>query len=148
MLEIALELQPHINTILAKYYNEIKLNFLSPEDWRTLRDTYDFLQPFFRVTQETQGDFSTLNHTLYTMNFLISHFRKAEAKHAANPHPFSAIRTSWYAFDKYYSITDSVPVYAAALLLSPNRRKAYIIRNWKKSWQTEAIKNVRKLWEK
>lgn len=45
-------------------------------------------------------------------------------------------------------MTDSVTAYAAALLLSPNRRKAYIMRNWKKSWQTEVIKNVRKLWEK
>ena len=148
MLEIALELQPHINTILAKYYDDIKLDFLSPEDQRNLRHTYEFLQPFFRVTQETQSDFSTLDRTLYTMDFLISHFRKAEAKHAANPHLFSAIRTSWYAFDKYYSMTDSVTAYAAALLLTPNRRKAYIMRNWKISWQTEVIKNVRKLWEK
>lgn len=148
MLEIALELQPHINTTLAKYYDDIKLDFLLPEDWQNLRHTYEFLQPFFRVTQETQGDFSTLDRTLYTMDFLISHFRKAEVKHTANPHLFSAIRTSWYAFDKYYSMTDSVTAYAAALLLSPNRRKAYIMRNWKKSWQTEVIKNVRKLWEK
>src|SRR5579871_2828294 len=121
ILEIALELWPHINTILAKYYDEIKLDFLSPEDWRTLHNTYDFLQPFFRVTQETQGDYSTLDCILYTMDFLISHFRKAEAKHAANPHLFSAIQTGWYAFDKYYSMTDSVTAYAAALLLSPNR---------------------------
>ena len=108
----------------------------------------DFLQLFFRVTQETQGDFSTLDHTLYTMDFLISYYRKAEAKHAANSHLFSAIQTGWYAFDKYYSMTDSITAYAAALLLSPNRWKTYIMRNWKKSWQMEAIKNVQKLWEK
>ncbi len=50
ILKIALELQSYINTILAKYYDEIKLNFFSPEDWRIFCDIYDFLQPFFRVT--------------------------------------------------------------------------------------------------
>ena len=98
--------------------------------------------------QEIQGDFSTLDCILYAIDFLISYFRKVEAKYTANPHLFSAIRTGWYAFDKYYSMTDSVTAYAATLLLSLNQQKAYIMRNWKKSWQMEAIKNVRKLWEK
>jgi hypothetical protein len=36
-----------------------------------------------------------------------------------------AIMRAWYAFDKY-SLTDEAPVYAAALLLHPSRRKHYI----------------------
>ena len=38
----------------------------------------------------------------------------------------NAIMRAWYAFDKYYSLTDEVPVYAAALLLHPSGRKRYI----------------------
>lgn len=82
MLEGALKLRSHVNKTLEKYYNEIKLDFLTPEDWKILQDTYDFLQPFYRVTKETQYDFSTLDQTLYTMDFLISHFKASEGRKA------------------------------------------------------------------
>ena len=58
----------------------------------------------------------------------------------------------WYTFDKYYSptlvLTDKVTAYAAALLLAPHRRKAYMARNWKNEWVPRSIENVRTLWRK
>ena len=80
MLERAIELRPHINKTIEKHYAEIKLDFLTPEDWKTLNDTYEFLQPFYRVTMETQGDRATLDRTLSTMDFLINHFKKSEVR--------------------------------------------------------------------
>jgi hypothetical protein len=80
MLEGAIELRPHINKTIEKHYAEIKLDFLTPEDWKTLNDTYEFLQPLYRVTMETQGDRATLDRTLSTMDFLINHFKKSEVR--------------------------------------------------------------------
>ena len=47
-----------------------------------------------------------------------------------------------------YSLTDKVTAHAAALLLAPHRRKAYMARNWKREWIPRAIENVRTLWRK
>jgi len=49
------------------------------------------------------------------------------------------LSTGWYTFDKYhiilsiYSLTDKVTAHAAALLLAPHRRKAYMARDWKRN---------------
>src|ERR1700727_2628233 len=47
-----------------------------------------------------------------------------------------------------YSLTDKVTAHAAALLLAPHRRKAYMARDWKREWIPRAIENVRTLWRK
>ena len=47
-----------------------------------------------------------------------------------------------------YSLTDKVTAHAAALLLAPHRREAYMARNWKREWIPRAIENVRTLWRK
>jgi hypothetical protein len=51
------------------------------------------------------------------------------------------------AFDKYYSLTDQVPAYAAALLLHPSRRKRYIDANWNESWVSTVLPQLQSLWE-
>jgi hypothetical protein len=68
-------------------------------------------------------------------------------KYQNNPHLLSCIIAGWYAFDKYYNLTDDSPAYAAAIILHPSRRKQYILRNWKKSWHKKAFTDVKKLWE-
>ncbi len=36
----------------------------------------------------------------------------------------------WFAFNKYYQLTDKTPSYAAALLLNPTYRRKYFDDNW------------------
>jgi len=43
-------------------------------------------------------------------------------------------------------MTDTIPAYGASLLLHPSRRKEYIEKNWKPSWQNKVLKSVKKLW--
>ena len=52
----------------------------------------------------------------------------------------------WFVLDKYYTISDQTPVYAAALLLDPSKRKRYIERNWQESWQAPAIAAAQQIW--
>jgi hypothetical protein len=53
---------------------------------------------------------------------------------------YAAIITCWYAFDKWYAATDTTPAYAAAVLLHPGRRTAYLKNYWPKKWSGPAIR--------
>lgn len=53
----------------------------------------------------------------------------------------------WYILNKYYTMTEDVPVYAAALLLDPSKRIRYIERHWPESWHENAIAGARTIWE-
>lgn len=56
-----------------------------------------------------------------------------------NAQMLRSIEMGWFALDKYYSKTDEAPVYAAALLLDPRKRAAYIQKNWPSSWHESAV---------
>ncbi|KAG7403452.1 Zinc finger BED domain-containing protein DAYSLEEPER [Fusarium oxysporum f. sp. rapae] len=43
-------------------------------------------------------------------------------------------------------MTEDVPVYAAALLLDPSKRLAYIQQNWPRDWHEAAIAGARDIW--
>ena len=60
----------------------------------------------------------------------------------------------WFAFNKYYNLTDQNPAYTAALLLNPTLQKQYLDDHWKPlelcnpgtiNWAIEA---ARRLWRK
>lgn len=57
------------------------------------------------------------------------------------------VKNAWAKFDEYYQRTDNSPLYAAALILNPNRRTKYIQTFWKKDWQKSIFPKVRQLWE-
>ena len=58
-----------------------------------------------------------------------------------------AIDMGLFLIDKYYSKTEEAPVYAAALLLDPSRRVAYIKQNWPKEWHESSIRAANAIWE-
>jgi hypothetical protein len=58
-----------------------------------------------------------------------------------------SIEMGWFVLNKYYTMSEEAPVYAAALLLDPRCRKAYLDKNWKSAWINPAIAGVRQVWE-
>ena len=58
-----------------------------------------------------------------------------------------AINMGWYVLNKYYTCTDDVPAYRAALLLDPSSRRAYLDKNWEPVWIKPTIEAASKLWE-
>ena len=60
------------------------------------------------------------------MDLLDDHFRESTDQYKANSRFSASIHTAWFAFDKYYKLIDTTYAYAAALLLHPSRRKAYM----------------------
>jgi hypothetical protein len=149
MCETAIE--PAVMQALKDYqfthYAEfVAEDLLTPEDWDLLKNIVDFLQPFKRVTKETEGANATLDRTLYTMDFLVKHYKKSSAKYAGSKQLLNCITTSWYVFDKYYAKTDEVAAYGAALLLAPHRRKAYLDRNWQADWVDNTVARAQAIW--
>ena len=52
------------------------------------------------------------------MDFLIEHVKEMQQEHTFNAHLLVSLLMMWFAFDKYYTLTDKTPVYTAALLLN------------------------------
>ena len=147
LLNVTLEKQEHVKWYQDKYYDSLKESYLTPQDWQTLRETRNFLQPFWKITQLTEGYRATLDKTLFTMDVLHKHFNQAFDKYKDNQQLLGCVLASWYVFDKYYQLSDESPAYAAALILHPSRRKAYIQKNWPKAWHKNVFSSVKKLWE-
>jgi hypothetical protein len=76
---------------MDEYSEDLQLDYLTPSDWQELMLTYESLQPFWRVTKETEGDRATLDQTLYTMDFLVSHFEASEVRLILDPPEFRLI---------------------------------------------------------
>jgi hypothetical protein len=49
-------------------------------------------------------------------------------------HMVHCIEMGWFILDKYYALVESTPVYAAAMLLDPSKRKHYLLQNWPEEW--------------
>ena len=85
------------------------------------------------------------------MDFLIQHLKQKQEEHKEQLNLSSSLMTAWYAFDKYYKLTDQSPAYAAALLLHPSYRKEYVETHWgniKKTTVRSTIELARRLWKK
>ena len=78
MILVALNLKDVITKYQEQYVEEFnKEDILNAADWRALKNIRDFLQPFQRVIKKTEGDKATLNKVLYTMDFIVKHFKLA-----------------------------------------------------------------------
>src|ERR1700694_4613291 len=53
---------------------------------------------------------------------------------------------AWGVLDKFYSKTDEVVYYAAALIIHPARHTEYIKNNWPWKWSGPTLTKVKQLW--
>ncbi|CAG9955471.1 unnamed protein product [Clonostachys rosea f. rosea IK726] len=72
LLNAVLDLQGHVEWYERKYYDDLRGDYLSPDEWQALRETRSFLQPFWWITQLTEGRYATLDRTLFTMDLFTS----------------------------------------------------------------------------
>ena len=56
---------------------------------------------------------------LRSMDFLIKYVKSKQEEHAANINLSASLLTIWFAFNKYYKLTNKTPAYASTLLLNP-----------------------------
>ncbi|KAM5360624.1 hypothetical protein ACJA88_014769 [Fusarium oxysporum] len=143
--------QSQIKQFLLDYDKEINYNILNSSDWDYLEKTHRFLHPFASATLWAEGQNSTLSQILTIMDGLLRHYEKNK-EHYSKPEMLDrrilhSIEMGWFILDKYYTMAEDVPVYAAALLLDPSKRIRYIERHWPESWHENAIAGDRTIWE-
>ena len=75
MFLILLNLKSAVEKYCSDYENELEEDILNFIDWKKFRTIKNFFTPFIRVTLVTEGDFISINSTLFTMDVLIKHLQ-------------------------------------------------------------------------
>jgi hypothetical protein len=73
ILVVLLNLRPIVEKYYADYEEELKEDILNHPDWKKLRIIKEFLSPFTRATLAIEGDSTSINSTLFTIDVLIKH---------------------------------------------------------------------------
>ncbi|OBS15576.1 hypothetical protein FPOA_13611 [Fusarium poae] len=102
----------------------------------------DKIQPFMSDHEEAIGDNRLLvgdweESTYVSSAICFSNIKIYQLDERSDERMVRAIDMGWFILSKYYRLTDEVPVYAAALLLDPRKRIAYIKQNWQKEFNYE-----------
>ncbi|KAG6977826.1 Zinc finger BED domain-containing protein DAYSLEEPER [Fusarium oxysporum f. sp. conglutinans] len=119
---------------------------------RAARKPPDFRDDKFRGWQTIPAMRKLHNIAVWLRNSSIHSDLWEDREHYSKPETFDrrilhSIEMGWFILDKYYTMTEDAPVYAAALLLDPSKRIRYIERHWPESWHENAIAGVRTIWE-
>jgi hypothetical protein len=75
MLKVLLDLRPAIEKYCIDHEDELEGDLLSFVDWKKLCTIKEFLIPFSRATLFTEGDSTSIDSTLFTMDILIKHLQ-------------------------------------------------------------------------
>jgi hypothetical protein len=76
MLVVLHNVKPAVEKYCQDHENELEEDILSYQDWKKLRTIKDFLQAFSRATLFTEGDSTSIDSTLFTMDVLIKHLQR------------------------------------------------------------------------
>ena len=103
---------------------------------------------FFQdATLANEGQFSTIESTLPTMDFLLEKLEYAKVQYANDLYISPCCNASWAKLDKYYSLTERSPVYTVALVLCPYWKWTYFESNWPLEWVEKAHFQVQDFWK-
>ena len=147
----ALKKQTQIKAFMSDREQLLQDIKLTTDDWELLGKAHAFLQPFAGLTLVGEGEKSSISQVLSAMDALLKHYEQ-EKEIYSNPKTqdskmLHSIDMGWFLLDKYYHKTDEAPIYAAALLLDPMNRAAYLWQNWPNSWVEPAIASASKLFK-
>ena len=117
MLESAIKLKTAIHVFINKNWDSIQKNNLSCDKWDTVHKTIAILGPFKDIIKSLEGDLTTLDKVLQSIDFLIKHVKSKQEEYTADINLLTSLLTMWFAFNKYYKLTNKTPIYASALLL-------------------------------
>ena len=150
VIDNAIKKKNQINQFLHEHDRELDDNLLNSSDRDLLNKTHAFLEPFSAATLYAKGKCSSICQSLVLMDALLGHYERAKTyfsqPESEDPRMLRAIEMGWFILNKYYTMTDDVPVYAAALLLDPSKRLKYIKQNWPQGWHDAAIAGAQDIW--
>jgi len=147
VLDNAMKKKNQITQFLFNHDKELADAMLTSSDWDLLSKTHRFLEPFASAILYAEGKCSSVSQSLILMDAVLLHYEDAKKEYRDDSRMLKAIEMGWFVLDKYYTMTEDVPVYAASLLLDPSRRLAYIDQNWPSDWHEKAISGARDIWK-
>jgi hypothetical protein len=149
VIDNAIRKKVQINQFLLEHNRELEDTVLSGSDWDLMAKTHVFLEPFASATLYAEGNCSSVSQSLF-LDTLLFHYESAKVQHSQpgsmDTRMLHAIEMGWFVLDKYYTMTEDVSVYAAALPLYRSKRLAHIQRNWPRDWHETAIAGARDIW--
>jgi hypothetical protein len=151
LLDRALQKKREIKDFMEEHEVGLEDMRLTSSDWDILSKAHTFLQPFQSLTLLAEGNKSSISQTLVAMDALLLHYEREKRFYSDSRNldhrMLHSIEMGWFLIDKYYSKTDKAPAYAAAILLDPSRRAAYLRQNWPAEWYLPALHRANKLFE-
>ena len=121
---------------------------LTDEDWRQLELLKTFLEKFSDATLACESRFATIESILPIMEFLLDTLEVGKETYVADAFLGPCCKAGWEKLDKYYSLTEESPAYAAAIILCPTEKlTAFNKWAWPEAWVEKARKMVLNLWE-
>ena len=144
--------RPHVKEAIQKYQDRFldkDIDRLLDQDWIILAKIKDLLQAFYDATLSTESRKSTLENVLPTMDFILDTFEKGKKLYTMDPFLGPCINSGWAKMNQYYSMTESSPVYIAALVLHPGYKWLYFEDNWSEhlDWISDAKYKMQKFWD-
>ncbi|KAG7403230.1 putative AC transposase [Fusarium oxysporum f. sp. rapae] len=125
---------------------------LNGVEWDTLKRTERFLSVFASGTLWVEGSEASLSQSLTLMDAILTFFEDQKVLYKSGPEKdlrmVHSIEMGWFILDKYYALVESTPVYAAAMLLDPSKRKHYLLQNWPEEWHQNTIDAAYSIWQK
>ena len=156
MIERAMRLKDPIDLFGARSLDDDMVeDQLSQDDWDQLTRILALLKPFKDLTMRMEsrakdGKRGSIWEILPSMEILLHHLEtaKTEYEHLGYDHVNTCINNAWVILDKYYNLTDTSPIYVAAVVLNPQLKWSFLKQRWehRQDWLVTARRNVKHLW--
>ena len=126
-------LQPDVRAALVQTLdqeNELRADYLSPQDFDDLGSLTRFLKPFRDWTLQSEGLRDSMDMVLPAYDALLSHLEASKVEYADNEFMARRVEASWLKLNNYYNQTDQTSAYFAATVLNPTLKLAYFTHVW------------------
>ncbi|KNE94135.1 hypothetical protein PSTG_12565 [Puccinia striiformis f. sp. tritici PST-78] len=140
--EAILEWQRHKrHGVDRKYY-------VDQSDFKLAHDLTEVLNPFYEITlQISIYGSARLSEIVIFIDQITEHLSTAISGTKYPPALRNACRVGLKLTNKYYSLTDTSPLYQIEIVLHPSFRDEYFkLANWEPEWISEAIRLTRDMW--
>lgn len=145
-------LQPATKAALGRYLEdhvEDLPDTLSASDWNLLSHLHSFLEKFLDATKSTEGHEDSLAGVLFSMDYLMQHYKEHETTFANNSVMRRCIKAGRNKLENYFNLTDESAAYAASIVLDPSWKWLHFEEAWKDKPNDILVakERVLKLWE-
>ncbi|POW15120.1 hypothetical protein PSTT_02431 [Puccinia striiformis] len=131
-----------------KRHGVVRKYYLDQSDFDLAQDLAAVLNLFYEITLQVSISGSPrLSNTVVFIDQITEHLSSAISSPSYPPALRNACRLGLKITNKYYSLTDSSPLYRIAIILHPSFRDEYFkLAQWEPEWISEAIRLAREMW--